>query len=276
MTSPECNPRLTPLLRAFTFVEVVVLLAAGFGMLFLPDLGRALWPWTPAPFNTRFLGAIYAAALMPVGVMALVGRWAPARVVLVMLVPFTLIVLGVSLFNLGQFQLERWSNWVWFPLYVLLPLNGMLHVWRYRNLPPAEPTRVLGAWRAYLRAGAIVVGIYGLALLIAPTTASAFWPWPIDAFHGQMYSAAFISGALGAFAVSTVAARGEFLAIGLGQAVFGVFSIAGLLLANGVVPPERQVNWASAGAWVWVGAFALMAVAGTGMVLHSRSMPHSP
>src|SRR3990172_2391118 len=79
MDALDRNLGLTPLLRAVTFIEVIVLFGAGFGLFFLPDLARELWPWPPAPFNTRFLGSIYLTALLPVAVMLIAGRWAPAR-----------------------------------------------------------------------------------------------------------------------------------------------------------------------------------------------------
>jgi len=137
--TPTLHPRLTPLLRSFTLVELAVLIAAGFALLILPDLARDQWPWTPAPFNTAFLGAIYTTSLVPVAAM-LVGSRAPLRVVLPMLAVFTAIVLIVSLFYLEQFQLDRWSNWVWFPLYVLLPINASYHIWLYRRMSPVSLT----------------------------------------------------------------------------------------------------------------------------------------
>jgi len=58
MNLMDNNPLITPFLRAFTLVETLVLMVAGFGLFFFPEITRAQWPWLIAPFNTRFLGAI--------------------------------------------------------------------------------------------------------------------------------------------------------------------------------------------------------------------------
>jgi hypothetical protein len=269
MNAPDRNPRLAPLLRAVTFVEVIVLFGAGFGLFFLPDLARELWPWPPAPFNTRFLGAIYLASLVTVAMMLATSRWAPARIILPALLAFTAIVLAVSLLNLDYFDLTRWSNWIWFPLYVVLPINAAYHMWLYRRLPPADPVPTPATWRVYLLGVTIGVGLYGVGLLIAPEALAAFWPWQIDAFHGRMYSAAFITGAVLAWLISRAAAPVEFLTAALAEGVLSFFAIAGLLLVDAQV---RRVDWSSPGTWLWVGAFAVMLVASIGMLLRVRGM----
>ena len=256
--TPLPNPRLTPLLRAFTLVEVAVLVAAGFALLILPDLARDEWPWSPAPFNTAFLGAIYTASLVPVAAM-LVGRQAPLRVVLPMLATFTAIVLAVSLFYLEQFQLERWSNWVWFLLYVLLPINATYHIWLYRNLTPSGQAPTSMVWRLYLVGVALAIGAYGLGLLIAPQPLTAFWPWAIDAYHGRMYSAVLIAGAVGAFVMSRASTRNEFATVGLTHATFGFISLVGVLVVDNA---ERRVDWSRPGAWLWVGVLAMGCLGG--------------
>jgi hypothetical protein len=268
--TPLPIPLSTPLLRAFTLVEVAVLMAAGFALLVLPDLAHDQWPWAPAPFNTAFLGAIYSASLVPVSAM-LSGRRAPLRVVLPMLAVFTAIVLVVSLFYLEQFQLDRWSNWVWFPLYVLLPFNAAYHMWLHRNLTPADRNPTPPAWRRYLLGVALAMGGYGLGLLIAPEPLTAFWPWAIDAFHGRMYSAVLIAGAVGAFTMWRAATRTELAAVGLTHASFGLLSVVGLLIVDAT---ERRVGWSRPGTWLWVGALATGCVGGVLMAWGGRQRTH--
>ncbi len=256
--APVAYSRLTPLLRFFTLVEVAVLVAAGFALLILPDLARDQWPWTPAPFNTAFLGAIYTASLVPVSAM-LVGGRAPLRVVLPMLAVFTAIVLIVSMFYLEQFQLDRWSNWVWFPLYVLLPINAAYHIWWYRGLTPAGQTPTPPAWRIYLWGVAVAIGVYGVGVLIAPEPLTAFWPWAIDAFHGRMYSAVLIAGAVGGLALARVATSIELTTVGLTHATFGLLSVAGLLLVDAA---QGRVDWSRPGTRLWIGTLVTGCVGG--------------
>jgi len=267
MHAPSDNPPLTPLLRILTLIEVIVLAGAGGALFFLPDLAGTQWPWPLLPFNTRFLGAIYLASLAPVAVMLFVGRWAPARGVLPALFTFTALVLGVSLMSTSRFEFQRPSTWIWFALYIILAINSAYHLWRYRLLPPADPMPVPAAWRGYLLAVAVVFSVYGFGLLAAPTVFSAFWPWRIDDFHGQMYSAAFLTGAVGALTASRVAARIEFFTAALTQGVLSLFAILGLLIVDASV---RKVDWSLPGTWLWVGAFAVMLIASLGMLWQSR------
>ncbi len=273
MRTQDDNPPLTPLLRLFTLIEVIVLAGAGGLLFFLPDWARALWPWPLTPFNTLFLGAIYLGALPAIASMLLAGRWAPARAVLPALFIFTAIVLIVSALNLDRFDFQldyqRWGSWLWFVLYFALPVNSAYHLWLYRRRPPADSTPTPPAWRIYLLGAAIVLGLYGLGLLITPATFSAFWPWPIDEFHGRIYSATFISGAAGLYAVARVASRIEFLTAGLAQGAFGLFAIAGVLIVDASV---RRVDWSLPGSWLWAGAFAIALAAGVGMVGRARTM----
>ena len=53
------NFALSALLRALTWVEVLVLILAGGGLFFLPKIAAEQWPWVIAPFNGRFVGAVY-------------------------------------------------------------------------------------------------------------------------------------------------------------------------------------------------------------------------
>lgn len=265
----SANPPISSLLRSITWLEVLVLIVTGGGLFFLPALAREQWPWVIAPFNGRFVGTVYLGSFVSAGFMAFYGRWSPGRIVLPMIFIFTTIVLGVSLFHLDQFDLQRWQPWIWFLLYVVLPLNSAYHLWLYRAWAPAESTPTPATWRNYALGLSALFGLYGLALLIAPTAVSAFWPWPIDAFHGQMYSVVFITPAIGIFLITRQASKLEWKTLGLTLLVIGACAIIGLLLVDAVVPPEKKVNWAIAETWIWMALMTLYGASGAAMILRS-------
>ena len=265
----SANPPISSLLRSITWLEVLVLIVTGGGLFFLPALAREQWPWVIAPFNGRFVGTVYLGSFVSAGFMAFYGRWSPGRIVLPMIFIFTTIVLGVSLFHLDQFDLQRWQPWIWFLLYVVLPLNSAYHLWLYRAWAPAESTPTPATWRNYALGLSALFGLYGLALLIAPTAVSAFWPWPIDAFHGQMYSVVFITPAVGIFLITRQASKLEWKTLGLTLLVIGACAIIGLLLVDAVVPPEKKVNWAIAETWTWMALMTLYGASGAAMILRS-------
>ena len=264
------NLKISTLLRAFTWIEVLVLLMAGGGLFFLPKLAAEQWPWVIAPFNGRFVGAIYLGSYVSALFMAFHGRWSPGRIVLPMIFVFTSIVLVVSLLHLDKFDFQRWQVWVWFLLYAALPINSAYHLWLYRNRKSAEGHVTPKIWRAFLLALTLFLTAHGIALLIIPAISSAFWPWPIDAFHGQMYSVLFITSAVGCYLITRGGSALEWQTLGLTLLTIGVCSIIGLFLVDAVVPLAKKVNFGLSGTWVWLAIMSAIGGSGLTMMLAAR------
>lgn len=258
------NPRLARPLLLFTWVEVAVVLAAA-GLYYWPDLVRDYWPWLLSPFNAFFIGAIYSAAWLPLVAFALSGRWSPGRVALPMIGVFTAVILAVSLAYLDRFLFERWGTWIWFVLYVSLPVNSAIYLWRFRHWPPAAGAASVTGWRRLaLAVTALLGGGYGTLMLVAPVWSTQWWPWPIDAFHGRMYAAAFLTLATGAAVSMSRATMVEIRTAGLTALGFGAFPIAGLAFTDAA---EDRVDWAAAGTVSWLTVMALMALIGLALLL---------
>ena len=81
MLAPSANPPLSPAVRLVALLIGLVLLG-GVTQFVAPQLLGPIWPWATTPFNARFLGAVYLAQLMAVGVLLVVNRAAPGRLVL--------------------------------------------------------------------------------------------------------------------------------------------------------------------------------------------------
>ena len=266
MEKNTANPRVTQLLQIVTGIEVLVLLGAGGGLLLQPGVLREIWPWSLTPFNAAFLGAVYTGSMVTAAFLVLIGRWSPARVGVPMILLFTAIILVISLAYVDRFHLGSPSAWLWFVLYVGIPLNAAYHVWLYRNLSPAgqgaDQGRLSETLRRLLLAEAAVFGLYGFGLLVAPERFGAFWPWPIDAFHGRLYSVVFLTPALGAWLLARSAVWAEVLMMATTLLAGGVLAVVGLVLTDFRV---HRVDWGAAGTWLWIGLFAIMALTGAGL-----------
>ncbi len=262
------NPALSPLLRVFA-IAVILVLIGGSLLLIYPAAIVPYWPWRLAPFTARFLGAFYLAEMAAIGALACYNRWTPARLVLVMAVLFTAIVSAVSLWHLDRFDLNRWRSWGWFAVYLGSAAISAYFLWRYRQLPHPgwEPPPAL---RTFFRAQALVLTLYGLALLLLPQIATGFWPWPIDRFHTQVYSAIFLTGGIGALLLSRRIAKPDLLAFGLAQVILGAGAIIGLLLADSAA---NVVRWSAPGTWLWLAVFAGFVVTGGVALLGMRRGP---
>lgn len=265
--SSSSNPRISPLLSAVTWLEVAVLLVAGGGLLIAHPLVIGIWPWSLAPFNLRFLGALYTAALLAAFLQSWFGKWAPARTVTTMIFVFTLVVTVCSFMHWDRFDPARVEVWVWFVLYIGVCLNAGAHLWWYRSVASAGLPPSPRSW-AVLLAQAIVLGGYGLALLIAPEPAARLWPWKIDVFHAQLYSVTFLTPAVGALTLLRSATKIDWFTLGVTQMAWGLLPILALAIVDIQV---HRVDWLAWQVWLWLGLFVMTAAMGAWMLVKAAS-----
>jgi hypothetical protein len=269
----EANPRIAirPLVPAIA--QGIVIAGAGIVLFFAPTLGHDIWGWELTPFNTRFLGAIYLAALVDFIALAVVRRWAPARLVMPMDLLFMSIILVVSLAYVDRFKWERPVTWAWFAIFVAVPVYAGSFVWRFRRIWTVGPDvsrRPSATLRLGLRAAVLPLAGYGAAMLVVPGTVTGFWPWPIDAFHARIYSAIFLTLALAAAIASRATTAIELATLGLTCVALGALEPIGLVVVDADV---GKVDWSATGTWVWIAMFA--AILGFGLALSAASLRQS-
>lgn len=258
MLAPTGNPALHPALRIFS-AGVIIVLLVGAGLFLTPGLVRPRWPWAVAPFNARFLGSFYIAEIAVMMALLVWNRWAPGRLVLVMAFVFTAAVSVVSFWHLEIFDFGRKSPWLWFAVYLVSVVISGFALVATRNNPAPSEIPVSTSMRRWLRAEGAALTAYGLVLLFVPLVAASFWPWQIDQFHAQTYSAVFLSGGAGALLVASRPVREELLVLGLAEVAVGGLSIAGLLLTDAEV---HRVTWSGPGTFAWLALFALIGISG--------------
>jgi hypothetical protein len=258
-------------LRWVTIAESVILGVAGVGLLVAPDLLTPFWPWTLTPFTARALGAVYLAAFVVTGSLALRPWWSPARIVDPMVATFTIIITALSVVGIDRLQNWPWTG-VWLVVYLAAVVAAVWYLWSYRGLPPAptaRPPRPL--LRSALIAQAVLLGAYGAALLVVGATATGFWPWPVDDFHARIYSAAFITPAVGAAILARTGTMLEDRTLGASQLVSGVAAIVGAIVVDADV---HRVDWGLPGTWGWVAM--CVGIAAVGLLLlvdHPETTP---
>ena len=262
------NPPIAKLFIGVTAIETFVLVIAGLGLLLFRTTIEPEWPWELSRFNALLLGAAYTASMVATALTVSERRWAPARIVMPMVLLFTAIILAISLADLDRFDFGDYSTYLWFLLYIVIPVNVAYHMWLYRILKPLNPEPMSMPWRVTLLAPTILLGLYGLGLLVAPAIFSDFWPWGIDDFHGRMYSVLFLTPALGAVMLWRAASAVEILALGLTLAVGGFIPVVGLVIVDADV---NKIDWNDVGTWMWLGSFAILFVAGVGLIWRSMT-----
>ena len=255
------NPPISRGLRIGMAIAVTVVCGGGL-LLFVPDRAER-WVWTIGPFNSRFLGAVYLCEMAGGLVLVVVARHFPARTVVPVALTFTGVVFLASLLSTADFDFARKGPWLWFLAYggftAFLPLYAWHHFARGPQPPPTSK-----AWRRWFAGEGVLLATYGLGLLVAPEPLTRFWPWRIDAFHGRIYSAIFLTFAVGSFILSRRITRLELQAVGISRLVLGVLAVVGLILADRVV---GTVDWGRPGTVIWTVGFGVMAGVGLAMML---------
>ncbi len=258
------NPSITPFLRYFTLVETIVLIIGSSGLILIPGFTRAQWPWTIAPFNAGFLGAIYLGAMVSVAYMFLSGRWSPTRPVLRGFFIFTFMVLFVSLLTISEFDNSKTiAFWGWFGLYVALPLSAGIHLWLYRSMPTAHLNPVPRNWSYLMKGMSYLMALYGIGLMVFPDIFSSLFPWKLDVFHSKLYSAIFITGFVMLITISKFATPAEFIAVGLTEATFGITSIIELIIVDTEI---KKIDWSASSTIGWLSMLAVFALLGISLV----------
>ena len=261
------NPRVPLFLRLVTIIECLVVFSTAAVLFFVPDLGKEIWAWAIPPYNSRFVGAIYFAALVPLVVLAATGRWAPGRMVLWMIFSFTFSIMLAMLIHRDYFEWSRPATYAFWFLYISLPINSIVHMIWLRHLPMPDGHTPALIWRGLIYIAILGLGLYGLGLLLVPDFMTSRWPWDVDDFHGRIYAATYVTPAVGAALIQKKGARSEFMLLGLTLLTLGVLSIAGVIITSATVPPARQVDYASLGAWAFIGGNVIIAAMGVGFMV---------
>lgn len=257
------NPGVPAFLRLVVAIECSVVFVAGVLLFFLPSLAEGLWAWTIPSFNSRFVGAVYLAAYIPLILFWFVPRWKPGWLTLWMILTFTTLVMITMLIHRDVFEWNRLATFIFWPLYIFLPVNSAIFLWKSGEAASEQGYDGSGTLRIVLWIFALLSGVYGLGLLIAPEPLTSFWPWQVDAFHGRMYAAAFVTPAVAAWILgSRRRLAAEHLSLGLNLVAGGLLPILGTLWTSLQVPAARQVNFNSAGTWIFFIFFLFTGILG--------------
>lgn len=262
MTATD-NPKVSTVLRTLTWIEVAVVGAAA-GMYTFPSLVIPFWPWALTPFNAFFVGATYFGAWIPLFIFAWVGRWNPGRVVLPMIGVFTLYVLIISLIAPGSYLWDRFGTYVWWALYIILPISSFVHLWLYRSWAPVAASATPGTLKTLFGIQALVSLVIGLGLFISPLGTTTWWPWPIDEFNGRVYGAAFLTLATGSIVLFRSSSRHELMTLGATGLTFGLTSAVGLVKTDLGL---GRVDWSAPGTIAWEALFIVITLAGIVTIL---------
>lgn len=262
------NPRL-PRFATGTLVSVCIGVVLGVALL-LPAVGIPRWPWDIKPFNARFIGVFYLAGWLGALYAAAIGRVSPARGFFKEAAVFTGVATLASLIHRDGFAMERpLSVAVWWITYIGFFSALTWSAYRVSRVP--GPGRPPSPGQRKLRdIYAVGTTAYGLFLFLAPASATAFWPWPVDAFHARVYSGIFFAGTAVLLGLRDRASAADLRMAGLLQTVLGLGALWGTWSIDRTA---QRVVWSAPGTWLWLALFGGMALAGLVMLAQARRVP---
>jgi hypothetical protein len=267
-------------MRWLLYVAAFLVFLAGLVLFVFPLRTDEFFAWTVNPPMTAvFLGAAYwsSAGLEVTGARS--ASWDSARLAVWPVFVFTALTLGVTLLHLDRFHLSpdaaptaQIATWAWLAIYALVPVAMLVISWIQVRSRPAAPRSATPerpvlppALRLLLAGIAVVLLLYGVALLAVPTVAAAWWPWPLTALTAR---------AVGAWLVGLgwAAGQGQFSRdlrtvrpVALTSVAFVVLQALALLRYGGAL------TWPSAPAIGFITVLLAIGVAGGWALALSRS-----
>jgi len=123
------------------------------------------------------------------------------------------------------------------------------------NVAATKTITVVDGLPAFVGGGIFTDG----GALLFPLVVSSTWPWPVDPFHAQVYSAIFLAGAGGTYLVWKSAPREELLVLGLAQFLVGLLAVLGLVITDAQV---HKIDWAATKTLCWLALFGWIGISG--------------
>jgi hypothetical protein len=165
------------------FTATFLVLGAGLDLFLFPEATDTMFAWSIQPALTAaFLGANYlAAGVLEFGAARQI-TWARARAAVPAVLLFTVLTALLTLRNFNDYNLGNPMAWVWISVYFGVPPVLALVWWQQCATSGSEPPREAPLPRT-MRSITVLLGVtmigFGLALIVAPRSASPLWPWSL-------------------------------------------------------------------------------------------------
>ncbi|HET7717476.1 MAG TPA: hypothetical protein VFK86_17780, partial [Bauldia sp.] len=229
--------------RLLVAAAAVLVTIAGTQLFALAEQTDFYFAWTiKPPLTAAFLGASYWASLFLLLDIVLVATWRQARAGLISILAFTTLTLILTLLHLDRFHfgasqtLPVIAAWAWLVVYVVTPVAFALSLWAQLRIPgddspPSGPLPSLLRALFLIQAGILIV--FGVALLVAPTAAAAWWPGPLTPLTGQAVGAWLVAVAIAGAGVLVDNDRRSAAGPAQSYAFFGILQLLAVARFSG-------------------------------------------
>jgi hypothetical protein len=243
-------------LQAFLIVGAVEAIAIGATGWLSPEgpIFHRLLPIAVTPLNGRVIGGFYLA-----GAVGLIASYLTRRAIDARIFIFGFGFIAGSLFIATLVYWEEFSAKHvpigWLATYAIDPILAVIAIVGLGLLRPARSGRHRLS-TVYL-AVALLLGVSGFVLLLAPGTAIDLWPWKLTTPLARVYACMFIGFGLGA----ALAAR-EARPAAIRPFAIAIASLPIFVLIGSVQHLDRFKHGVHE--WLWFGIVGVLAIALTG------------
>ena len=257
MTTFEANPpKLSKGMSLILLAASILVLAAGIDLTLLTEQTATSFAWTILSFMTAaFLGAGYLAAFILEFLAFREKTWANARVAVPSVFLFTTLTLVATLLHLDKFHLNSpifsamVAAYIWLAIYIAVPIAMLILLIYQIRLQGATPKRkaTLTTWmRLALATQGTIMLVTGIILFISQATASTFWPWALTPLTSRAIGAWLIG--IGVIALHMTWENDHQR----NRIAYISYAALGILQAVSLVRYAGEVNWSTAGSWIYL------------------------
>jgi hypothetical protein len=247
-------------------VAAVLVTIAGTQLFALADQTDFYFAWTiKPPLTAAFLGAAYWASLFLLLDIVFGATWRQARTGLFSIFTFTTLTLVVTLLHLDRFHfgaaetLPTVAAWAWLVVYVTTPVAFALGLWAQVRQPGLDSPRsppLPALLRLLFLVQTATFAVFGVALMIAPVAATAWWPWTLTPLTARAIGAWLVAVAVAGAGVLYENDRRSAAGAAESYAFLGIFQLLAVLRFTG------DVDWSHALAWPYVAFMGVVALTG--------------
>ena len=250
--------------RTFLLLLSMTNLVLGLIFYLVPSFVTPNWPWPVKDLAVRFLGAIFLAIALGCWSALQAKTWQRAKILV--LVGGTFFVLfGAVAFARGLSTSGDLTVWAWTG-YFLVAGTGLLVLINYNGwhrTQPEPPSRsnIIKWAQLFFGIQTTVVGIFGVMMLLLPSTAQAqFWPWKVATPTLQAFGSLFLATCIATgWAFFQKSTRRIIVLLPL-DAIFPTLALLAVGINWGTIVSESP-SWLVTG--VWVGLYSFVALGST-------------
>lgn len=183
----------------FVFMALLVNALPAFIILMsLPGKTDTFFVWTINPeINARLVGVNYANALILIGIGILQSSWARVRIIMVVIMFFSILATVLTFFYIKPFLAHPWFHLAfWLTMYLILffaaPIVFLTHEKKYGGRLPIQIPLTSSA-RLLAGVSMVISLISGLGLIFRIDLVNRFWPWNLPPLVGGLIGVLFIS-----------------------------------------------------------------------------------